>query len=134
MLHVRAATADGFLLTDSDTAVDRLLAKTSGALLVSVETIEPEVAKAAERGLSLIVPAVDPIVVLAPGGGWPGGYGTAYPADEAALSEYAALPDRAPGAPGGCDDGRAAGIPIRSSPWSSRWPGRSAPATRGGSG
>jgi glutaconate CoA-transferase, subunit A len=93
VLHVRAATADGFLLADSDTAVDRLLAKTSGALVVSVETIEPEVAKAAERGLSLIVPAVDPIVVLAPGGGWPGGYGTAYPADEAALSEYAALPD-----------------------------------------
>jgi acyl CoA:acetate/3-ketoacid CoA transferase alpha subunit len=93
VLHARAVTADGFLLADADLGVDRLLAKASAALLVSVETIEPEVAEPAKRGLALIVPAVDPIVVLAPGGARPGGYGLAYPADDEALARYASLPD-----------------------------------------
>jgi glutaconate CoA-transferase subunit A len=94
VLHLRAATADGFLLADTDLGVDRLLAKTSATLLVSVETLEPELSDPTEHGLALIVPAVDPVVVLAPGGARPGGYGRAYPADEATLLAYASLPDR----------------------------------------
>jgi glutaconate CoA-transferase, subunit A len=94
VLHARAATADGFLLIDSDLGVDRLLAKASSTLLVSVETAEPDLAPADGRDLMLVVPAVDPIVVLAPGGARPGGYGHAYPADEEALAAYASLPDR----------------------------------------
>lgn len=92
VIHAQAVTADGFVLLDSDLGIERLVAKTSVRLVVSVEV--PIEHAPSPAGLRLVVPRARPIVLVTPRGAAPGGLGQSYEPDEVQLEAYAALPDQ----------------------------------------
>jgi glutaconate CoA-transferase, subunit A len=92
VIHARAVTPDGFVLLDSDLGIERLIAKTSARLVVSVEVPADEAPY--PDGLRLVMPRARPTVLLTPGGAGPGGLGRVYEPDETGLRAYASLPDQ----------------------------------------